>query len=126
MPLFLTPTEYGDAVERLVKEVDRAGRPAGSVLPSMVLFVSIDDDPGTARTRGTGWMSSLYGIPARAFDRHLISGSATDVAEVVASFRSLGAEHVVVYVTDDDPIGQFERLVAALPAAGVPTRGHEG
>ncbi len=126
MPLFLTPTEYGEAVERLVKEVDRAGRPAGSVVPSMVLFVSIDDDPATARARGTGWMSSLYGIPARAFDRHLISGTSAEVAEVVASFRSFGAEHVVVYVTDDQPIEQFERLVSALPAAGVPTRGHEG
>jgi hypothetical protein len=28
---------------------------------------------------------------------------------------------VAVYVTDDDPIDQFSRLVAALPAAGVPT-----
>ena len=126
MPLFLSPTEYGGAVERLAKEVDRAGRPVGSVVPSMVLFISIDDDPGAARQRGTGWMSSLYGIPARAFDRHLIHGTAAEVADVVASFRAVGAEHVVVYVTADDPLHQFERLVAALPAAGVPTRGHEG
>jgi len=126
MPLFLSPTEYGQAVERLTKEVDRAGRAAGSVVPSMVLFVSIDDDGGEARRRGTGWMSSLYGIPARAFDRHLIHGTAAEVADVVASFRAVGAEHVVVYVTADDPLDQFERLVAALPAAGVPTRGHEG
>jgi hypothetical protein len=30
---------------------------------------------------------------------------------------------VVVYVTDDRPIDQFERLTAALPGAGVSTRG---
>ena len=126
MPLFLSPTGYRDAVERLAKEVDRAGRAAGSVLPSMVLFVSIDDDPGVARARGTDWMASLYGIPARAFDRHLVHGTAAGVAGAVASFRDAGAEHVVVYVTADRPIDQFERLVAALPAAGVPTRGHEG
>jgi hypothetical protein len=92
----------------------------------MVLFISIDDDTGEARRRGTGWMSSLYGIPAHAFERHMIHGTASDVAGVVSSFRAAGAEHVVVYVTADDPIEQFERLVAALPAAGVPSRGHEG
>lgn len=126
MPLFLSTTEYEQAVERLVKEVDRAGRPAGSVTPSMVLFISIDDDAGTAQRRGTGWMSSLYGIPARAFDRHLVHGTAGEVAEVVASFRRAGADHVVVYVTADQPMDQFERLLAALPAAGVPTRRNEG
>jgi alkanesulfonate monooxygenase SsuD/methylene tetrahydromethanopterin reductase-like flavin-dependent oxidoreductase (luciferase family) len=124
MPLFLTPTEYGEATERLAKEVAGAGRPAGSVVPSMVLFISVDDDAPTARARGTAWMSSLYGIPARAFDRHLVHGTAAEVADVVASFRRAGAEHVVVYVTADRPMKQFERLMAALPAAGVPTRGH--
>ena len=68
-------------------------------------------------------MSSLYGIPAKAFERHLVSGTAAEVAEVVATFRDAGAEHVAVYVTDDQPLEQFERLVAALPAAGVPARG---
>jgi hypothetical protein len=28
---------------------------------------------------------------------------------------------VAIYVTDDRPIDQFARLMAALPAAGVPT-----
>ena len=44
------------------------------------------------------------------------------MAARLAEYRSAGAEHVAVYVTDDQPIDQFERLVAALPAAGVPTR----
>ena len=118
MPLFLNPTEYGDAVERLAKEVDRAGRAPSSVTPAIVLFVSIDDDPGAARTRGTQWMSSLYGIPAKAFERHLICGTAAEVAGLMADFRHAGAEHVAVYVTADQPLEQFERLVSALPAAG--------
>ena len=126
MPLFLSTTQYGAAVERLAKEVDRAGRPAGAVTPSMVLFVSIDDDGPAALQRGTAWMGSLYGIPARAFDRHLVYGTAAEVAGVVGSFRAAGAEHVVVYVTADQPIDQFERLVAALPSAGVPRRGKQG
>jgi alkanesulfonate monooxygenase SsuD/methylene tetrahydromethanopterin reductase-like flavin-dependent oxidoreductase (luciferase family) len=123
MPLFLNPTEYRQAVARLAKEVERAGRDADEVVPSMVLFVSIDDDATVGRRRGTEWMSSLYGIPAKAFDRHLVSGSADEVAGVVATYRNAGAEHVAVYVTADQPLEQFDRLVTALSVAGVTTRG---
>jgi hypothetical protein len=86
-----------------------------------VLFVSIDDDPNRSRQRGTRWMSSLYGIPPKAFDRHLVAGTADEVAGVVAAFRDAGARHLVVYVTDDRPLHQFERLMTALPAAAVLT-----
>lgn len=86
----------------------------------MVLFVSIDSDPAVALDRGTEWMSSLYGIPAKAFARHLVSGTAAEVAAVVAAFHGAGAEHVAVYVTEDQPLEQFERLMAALPVAGMP------
>jgi alkanesulfonate monooxygenase SsuD/methylene tetrahydromethanopterin reductase-like flavin-dependent oxidoreductase (luciferase family) len=123
MPLFLQPAEYRQALERLAKEIDRAGRPADAVTPSIVLFVSIDRDPVVGARRGTGWMSSLYGIPAKAFDRHIVSGTADEVAEVIVAFRAAGAEHVATYVTADQPLEQFERLIAALATVGVPARG---
>jgi alkanesulfonate monooxygenase SsuD/methylene tetrahydromethanopterin reductase-like flavin-dependent oxidoreductase (luciferase family) len=123
MPLFLTPGQYGQAVERLAKEVSGAGRDADEVIPSIVLFVSIDDDPATGLHRGTGWMSSLYGIPARAFERHLVTGTAAEVAGVIATYREAGAEHVAVYVTADEPLEQFERLIAAGAATSAPERG---
>jgi hypothetical protein len=44
------------------------------------------------------------------------------VAGVIAGYRAAGAAHVALYVTADQPIEQFERLVSALPAAGVRTR----
>ncbi len=62
------------------KEVERAGRPAGAVTPAMVLFVSVDPDPEVARRRGTQWMSSLYRLPPEAFERHLVAGTAAEVA----------------------------------------------
>jgi len=122
MPLFLNPAQYADALERLAKETARAARDPGAVTRSMVLFVSIDDDVDQGRRRGTEWMSSLYGIPAKAFERHLVTGSASEVAETVAIYRRAGAEHIALYVTEDEPLAQFERLVTAMPAAGVDPR----
>jgi alkanesulfonate monooxygenase SsuD/methylene tetrahydromethanopterin reductase-like flavin-dependent oxidoreductase (luciferase family) len=121
MPLFLSVDEYGDAVERLSKEVDVSGRAHGSVTPAMVLFVSISEDRDLGMAKGTGWMGSLYGIPPKAFERHLITGTADEVAARVAQYREVGAEHLAIYVTDDQPLDQFARLMVALPAAGVPT-----
>lgn len=123
MPLFLSPTDYGQAVERLAKELDRAGRAPDAVTPSMVLFCSVDDDPVLARQRGTTWMASLYGIPAKAFERHLVAGTADEVAGAMTSFRRAGAEHVTVYITADQPLEQFEQILAALPPAGFATGG---
>jgi alkanesulfonate monooxygenase len=119
MPLYLKPVDYASAIERLGKEAGQAGRGADAVTASIVLFISIDDDPEVGRRRGTRWMSSFYGIPAKAFDRHLVWGSARQVAQVITEYRRAGAEHVAVYVTDDQPLEQFERLVAALPLTGV-------
>ncbi len=123
MPLFLSVGEYGAALERLAKEVDRAGRAPDAVTPSMVLFVSVDGDAARARARGSAWMASLYGIPAKAFDRHLVAGTADEVAATVASYREAGAEHVVLYVTADEPVAQFEQLSSAMAVASSATRG---
>jgi alkanesulfonate monooxygenase SsuD/methylene tetrahydromethanopterin reductase-like flavin-dependent oxidoreductase (luciferase family) len=114
IPLFVDVPDYAVALERLAKETDRAGRPEGSVLPAIVLFVSVDSDDARALERGTAWMSSLYGIPAKAFARHIVSGSAAHVAGVVAAYRDAGAQHVAVYVTDDEPLDQFSQLQDAL------------
>ena len=114
MPLFLDVDTYAAALERLDKEIDRAGRPANAVTTSVVLFVSVDDDADEASRRGLAWMSSLYGLPPKAFAHHLAAGSASAVAARIDAYRQAGAEHVAVYVTDDRPLPQFYALLAAL------------
>jgi alkanesulfonate monooxygenase SsuD/methylene tetrahydromethanopterin reductase-like flavin-dependent oxidoreductase (luciferase family) len=114
IPMLLAPEEYRSALARLAKEIDRADRPDDAVTRSVVLFASIGDDTDEGLRRGTEWMSSLYGIPAKAFRRHLVVGSAEAVARVVTDYRAAGAEHVVLYITDDQPLPQVDRLMAAL------------
>ena len=113
--------EYGDAVERSGKLVDVSGRVPDAVTGAMAPFDSRDEDCERGMAEGSGWMSSPNGLPPRAFERHLVTGTAAAAAARVAENRSVGAQHVAISVTDDRLIDQFARLTAALPAAGVPT-----
>ena len=45
------------------------------------------------------------------------------LATVVDTYRRAGARHVAVYVTEDQPLEQFERLTGALVTVGAPARG---
>jgi alkanesulfonate monooxygenase SsuD/methylene tetrahydromethanopterin reductase-like flavin-dependent oxidoreductase (luciferase family) len=111
MPLFVDPEDYRAACDTLSDEIATAGRSPDAVSRAMVLFISIDDDPGVAMSRGLAWMSSMYNVPTKAFSRRLVAGTAEQVADQVSTWRDAGAEHVVVYVTDDDPIDQFRLLI---------------
>lgn len=118
MPLFLSPGEYAKARGELSGEVGKAGREADAVLAAMVVFISIDDNEAAARARGLAWMGSMYRTPGEAFAQHLVAGGAAAVAERLGAWRAAGAEHIVVYVTDDAPMEQFAALLAAMGHRG--------
>jgi alkanesulfonate monooxygenase SsuD/methylene tetrahydromethanopterin reductase-like flavin-dependent oxidoreductase (luciferase family) len=112
VPLFLDPDQYHSAVGRLAVEADESGRDPAQIARAVVVFASVGGPD--ARDRGTAWLSSLYGIPARAFDRHLVAGPPDAVATEIDRYFGAGAEHVVVMVTDDEPLEQFTALVETL------------
>jgi alkanesulfonate monooxygenase SsuD/methylene tetrahydromethanopterin reductase-like flavin-dependent oxidoreductase (luciferase family) len=108
VPLFLSPAEYAAAQDRLDKEAEAAGRDPASIARAVVVFASVD---GAAPTdRGLAWMSSLYGIPARAFADHLVSGSARACSQSLERYVEAGAAHVVTFITADDPLVPFAAL----------------
>lgn len=123
VPLFLTPSEYRTALGVLREETERAGRDPATVVAAAVAFVSVGPAPA-ARERGARWLSSLYGLPPRAFGRHLICGPAKESRARVDEYREAGAEHVAIMVTDDHGVDQFAELVAAGDASRgrAPTR----
>lgn len=108
IPLFVPPDEYRAALGRLDKEAERAGRDPGAVARATVVFVSVGS--AGAGERGLAWMSSLYGLPARSFERHLVTGNVRTCASALARFAEAGAQHIAVFVTTDDPLVQFEDL----------------
>ena len=118
MPLFLDPDQYATTRADLARRCETVGRDPDGVVPALVVFVSLAaggaDGEDEAMTRGTDWMSSLYRLPPRAFARHLVAGPARRCAERVAQWFEAGAAHVVVFVTHDEPLVQFEDLSTAL------------
>jgi len=108
IPLFLPPDDYAAALGRLDKEAERVGRDSATVARATVAFVSVGTSDATER--GLGWMASLYGLPARSFERHLVAGSARRCAAALARFVDAGAQHVAVFMASDDPLVQFEDL----------------
>ena len=126
IPLFLGPDDLARGVDLLRQETAAAGRDPMAVTPAVVLPMAVGTDPAT-HERGTQWLARLYGIPPKAFARHLVAGSPDRCAEVVARYQEAGAEHVVVMVADDDALGHFARLIAALepqPATRRPWHEH--
>jgi alkanesulfonate monooxygenase SsuD/methylene tetrahydromethanopterin reductase-like flavin-dependent oxidoreductase (luciferase family) len=124
IPLFVPPEEYGAACRRLDKETQLAGRDPASVTRGITAFVSLagnesEEAASRAADRGCSWMGSLYGLPPKAFARHLLSGSARRCAEHLARWYEAGAEHVACFITEDAPLVAFEALAGALADRGV-------
>lgn len=114
MPLFIAPREYAASLRRLDEAAAAAGRAADAVTRAVVMVATARRDRQRARDAGTTWLSRLYGLPQRAFERHLVAGPATHCADVAAEYMEAGAEHVVVLIADDDALGQFQAITTAF------------
>jgi alkanesulfonate monooxygenase SsuD/methylene tetrahydromethanopterin reductase-like flavin-dependent oxidoreductase (luciferase family) len=117
IPLFVPLDEYGPAVTALRRETEAAGRPAEAVTPAVVVFAHVGAD-GTseqqARADGCQWLSELYGLPAKAFHRHLVAGPAEACAATLHRFAAAGARHIVVMVAGAGALEHFGRLQTAF------------
>jgi len=115
VPMFMAPGAYREALEGLRAATADAGRPPEAVTAAVVVMASLGHGTKVAE-RGASWLSSLFGIPPRSFERHLVAGTAPACAEQVARYLAAGADHVVVMVTDDRPVEGFAELARALGA----------
>jgi 5,10-methylenetetrahydromethanopterin reductase len=89
------------------------GTPAHEV--SVFVHLAIDDDPAIARERiapVAADSAAFLGIPTS--EATVASGSPAEAAATVTSLWDSGAASVIVRPVGDDPLTQFERLVAEL------------
>jgi alkanesulfonate monooxygenase SsuD/methylene tetrahydromethanopterin reductase-like flavin-dependent oxidoreductase (luciferase family) len=114
VPLFIPPSEYGTARRHLFDLAADEGRDSATIETSVVVMVSTGDSAEVARKDGTAWLSDLYALPPKAFDRHLIAGSPEDCAAGIAAYHDAGAGHVVVMVAADETLDHFGPLIEAF------------
>jgi alkanesulfonate monooxygenase SsuD/methylene tetrahydromethanopterin reductase-like flavin-dependent oxidoreductase (luciferase family) len=125
VPLFITADEYGGALQSLREETVAAGRPADAVEPAVVVFARVGPE-GEASEKGCQWLSDLYGIPTKAFERHLVAGTSESCAAGLSRFVQAGARHIVVMVAAPNAVEHFGFLRSAFvaqaesPLSGVP------
>lgn len=113
VPLFIGPGELADGLADVRGVAREAGRDPASIVPAVVMAASVGRDAARAAQTGTAWLSTLYGIPPRAFARHVVAGTATHCAETAARYADAGATHVVVMVAGDHALDQFAAIAEA-------------
>jgi alkanesulfonate monooxygenase len=113
VPLFITPDDYEPALAALRRETEEGGRDPGTVEPAVVVFARVGADD-EAPARGAQWLSELYGVPAKAFERHLVAGSPETCAAALQRYVEAGARHVVVMIADAGTLRHFELLRSAF------------
>lgn len=121
VPMFISVEDYTVGLDLLRSDAAAAGRAEDEVAAAVVAVVCVGDSG--AHRRGTEWLSSLYGIPPKAFARHLVAGTAGACAERLQQYFERGAAHVAVMVADDRPLDHFAELVSAFSAPAGPPAG---
>lgn len=114
IPLFVDPPTMAEGVGRLRAEARTAGRDPEALTAAVVVVVSVGSDADRAAERGSAWLASLYGIPAKAFGRHLVAGPAGRCADMLCRYLEAGVAHVAVMVAGDDALEQFSALSATV------------
>ena len=115
VPLFLTPDDYAPALLALRQETEAAGRDPDAVEPAVVVFARVGPDD-EAPAHGAQWLSEMYGLPPRAFERHLVAGESETCAEALGRYVEAGARHIVVMVAAPGAVQHFGLLRSAFVA----------
>jgi alkanesulfonate monooxygenase SsuD/methylene tetrahydromethanopterin reductase-like flavin-dependent oxidoreductase (luciferase family) len=113
VPLFLAPDEYGAALATLRRETAEAGRDPENVQAGVVVFACVGDDD-EAPVQGAHWLSELYRLPPKAFQRHLVAGSPETCATALGRYADAGARHILVMVAGSPAVEHFGLLRAAF------------
>jgi alkanesulfonate monooxygenase SsuD/methylene tetrahydromethanopterin reductase-like flavin-dependent oxidoreductase (luciferase family) len=119
VPLFLAPDDYRTALAALRRETAEAGRDPEAVQAAVVVFACVGDDD-QAPVRGAQWLSDLYRLPPKAFQRHLVAGSPESCATALGRYADAGARHILVMVAGSPAVEHFGQLRAAFVGEQLP------
>jgi alkanesulfonate monooxygenase SsuD/methylene tetrahydromethanopterin reductase-like flavin-dependent oxidoreductase (luciferase family) len=118
-PLFVTPGDYAPALAALRQETEAAGRHPDAVEPAVVIFARVGPED-EAPPRGAEWLSDMYGVPPKAFERHLVAGEPETCAAALGNYVEAGARHIIIMVAGTGAVGHFEMLRSAFTDRSYP------
>ena len=125
VPLFLAPDEYGPALAKLRLETAEAGRDPEAVQAGVVVFACVGDDD-EAPVQGAQWLSELYRLPTKAFQRHLVAGSPDTCAAALDRYAEAGARHILVMVAGSPAVEHFGAAAGRVRRRAAPGDGGRG
>jgi alkanesulfonate monooxygenase SsuD/methylene tetrahydromethanopterin reductase-like flavin-dependent oxidoreductase (luciferase family) len=85
-----SPRRYAAALEDIAARADRIGRSPLPTRHGLQVWVGLDADPETARTRLAATMHDMYRIPFEPFERYSPTGTAATVAEALLPYVEAG------------------------------------
>ena len=97
MPYLYSPERYASSAAVITDEAARIGRDLTGFGWYAYVFVSLDDDPATARRDAAAFLGGTYKSDFDAMlDRVACAGDVEQVVERLAAFVDAGAEHLVL------------------------------
>jgi alkanesulfonate monooxygenase SsuD/methylene tetrahydromethanopterin reductase-like flavin-dependent oxidoreductase (luciferase family) len=81
----------------------------------VVVFARVGPDD-EAPAQGAQWLSEMYGVPPRAFERHLVAGESETCADAFGRYVEAGARPIVVMVAAPGAVSHFGLLRSAFVA----------
>jgi len=114
MPMFVSTARFARGIDELDSRLSDLERPAESVVRSVLVLVSVDSERWSA-TDARNHADSIFDAPPEALERHVVTGSAGQVAEKLAGYRDAGANHVAVLPMHPDPADVFASISAEMP-----------
>ncbi len=86
---------FVDGVRQVREVLDHEGRDPNSFTLSKRVFISVDDDPATARNEVRRWYGEAYGDPDRA-EGSAAYGTVEQVRDRLEEIGAIGADHLLL------------------------------
>jgi alkanesulfonate monooxygenase SsuD/methylene tetrahydromethanopterin reductase-like flavin-dependent oxidoreductase (luciferase family) len=108
-PMFISASGFARRSTQLDELLVGAGRDPTSLQRAVLVIASVNS-PQWSADDARSWATNLFRADPQAMERHVITGSAHQVASALAAFRDAGAQHVAVLIASDEPLKDYKSL----------------
>lgn len=111
-PMFISAAGFARRSAQLDALTETAGRDPAAVQRAVLVIASVDR-AGWSADNARNWATNLFRADPAAIERHVITGSAGQVADRLRSFSEAGAGHIAVLIASDDAVEAHSALAKA-------------